>query len=90
MDGFRVMTMAEAAPIGDMFVTATGDIHVIRKEHFTAMKDGAIIANTGHFNVEIDIPALEDCRWPAGACASMWMSSRFRTAGTSICSGKAA
>ena len=58
MDGFRVMTMADAAPIGDIFVTATGDIHVVRKEHFEVMKDGAIVANTGHFNVEIDIPAL--------------------------------
>jgi adenosylhomocysteinase len=59
MDGYRVMPMAEAAPLGDIFVTATGDIHVIRKEHFEMMKDGAIVANTGHFNVEIDIPALE-------------------------------
>jgi adenosylhomocysteinase len=59
MDGFRVMPMAEAAPVGDIFVTATGDIRVIRKEHFEVMKDGAIVANTGHFNVEIDIPALE-------------------------------
>jgi adenosylhomocysteinase len=59
MDGYRVMPMAVAAPIGDIFITATGDIHVIRKEHFEVMKDGAIIANTGHFNVEIDIPALE-------------------------------
>jgi adenosylhomocysteinase len=59
MDGYRVMPMAEAAPIGDIFVTATGDIHVVRKEHFEVMKDGAIVANTGHFNVEIDIPALE-------------------------------
>ena len=59
MDGFRVMPMAEAAPIGDIFVTATGDIHVIRGEHFEVMKDGAIVANTGHFNVEIDIPALQ-------------------------------
>ena len=59
MDGFRVMPMAEAAPIGDIFVTATGDINVIRREHFDVMKDGAILANTGHFNVEIDIPALE-------------------------------
>lgn len=59
MDGFRVMPMAEAAPAGDIFVTATGDINVIRREHFEVMKDGAIVANTGHFNVEIDIPALE-------------------------------
>jgi adenosylhomocysteinase len=59
MDGYRVMTMADVAPVGDIFVTATGDIHVIRKEHFEVMKDGAIVANTGHFNVEIDIPALD-------------------------------
>ena len=59
MDGFRVMPMAQAALIGDIFVTATGDIDVVRREHFEVMKDGAIVANTGHFNVEIDIPALE-------------------------------
>jgi len=58
MDGFRVTTMADAAAIGDIFCTATGDISVIRKEHFVKMKDGAIVANSGHFNVEIDIPAL--------------------------------
>jgi len=59
MDGFEVMPIKDAAKIGDIFVTATGDIHVIRKEHFELMKDGAIVANTGHFNVEIDIQALE-------------------------------
>ena len=59
MDGFRVMPMAEAAPVGDIFCTLTGDIHVIRKEHFLRMKDGAILANSGHFNVEIDLAALE-------------------------------
>jgi adenosylhomocysteinase len=59
MDGNRVMTMAEAAPIGDIFVTATGDISVIRKEHMQKMKDGAIMCNSGHFNVEINIPDLE-------------------------------
>src|SRR3954453_9416613 len=58
MDGFRVMPIAEAARIGDIFVTATGDKNVIRGEHFGDMKDGAILANTGHFNVEIDIPEL--------------------------------
>lgn len=58
MDGFQVMSMAEAAKIGDIFVTVTGDIKVIRKEHFQAMKDGAIICNTGHFNVEIDLETL--------------------------------
>ena len=59
MDGFRVMPMAEAARIGDFFVTVTGDIKVIRREHFAVMKDGAVVSNSGHFNVEIDIPALE-------------------------------
>jgi len=59
MDGFRVMTMEEAAKIGDIFVTLTGDINVIDAHHFELMKDGAIVANSGHFNVEINIPALE-------------------------------
>lgn len=59
MDGYRVMKMEEAAPLGDLFCTLTGDIHVLRAEHFNLMKDGAIVANSGHFNVEIDIPALE-------------------------------
>ena len=59
MDGFRVMSMAEAAKIGDVFVTVTGNKNVIRAEHFELMKNGAIVANSGHFNVEIDIPALE-------------------------------
>ncbi len=59
MDGYRVMPSAEAAKIADMWVTVTGDLHVLRKEHFENMKDGVIIANSGHFNVEIDIEALE-------------------------------
>jgi adenosylhomocysteinase len=59
MDGFRVMAMAEAAKLGDVFVTVTGDKNVLAKEHFELMKDGAIVSNSGHFNVEIDIPALE-------------------------------
>ncbi|NYT02316.1 MAG: adenosylhomocysteinase [Methanosarcinales archaeon] len=59
MDGYRVMSMKSAAPLGDLFVTLTGDINVLRKEHFDLMKDQAILANSGHFNVEIDIPALE-------------------------------
>ena len=59
MDGFRVMPVDEAVKVARLFVTATGDIHVLRKEHFEVMQDGAIVANTGHFNVEIDIPALE-------------------------------
>lgn len=60
MDGFDVMTVADAAKEGDVFITATGNIHVLRREHFEHMKDGAIIANTGHFNVEIDIPGLDE------------------------------
>ena len=59
MNGLRVMPMSEAAAIGDIFVTATGDINVIRKEHLQKMKDGAIMCNSGHFNVEINIPDLE-------------------------------
>jgi adenosylhomocysteinase len=59
MDGYRVQTMEEAAPVGDFFITVTGNLKVIRKEHFAVMKDGAIVCNSGHFNVEIDIPALE-------------------------------
>jgi adenosylhomocysteinase len=58
MDGFEVLTMERAAEIGDLFCTATGDKNVITKEHLERMKDGAILANTGHFNVEIEIPAL--------------------------------
>ncbi|MGH9439949.1 MAG: adenosylhomocysteinase, partial [Terriglobia bacterium] len=59
MDGYRVMPMEDAAKIGDIFVTLTGDKSVLREEHFKAMKSGAIVCNSGHFNVEIDIPALE-------------------------------
>jgi adenosylhomocysteinase len=58
MDGYRVMTMAEASPIGDIFISATGDIHVLDEHHFMAMKDGALLANSGHFDVEINKPAL--------------------------------
>ncbi|MEZ5360201.1 MAG: adenosylhomocysteinase [Candidatus Zixiibacteriota bacterium] len=60
MDGFRVMPMAKAAPLGDVFVTLTGDIHVIRPEHFVKMKDGAIVCNSGHFNVELDLVGLKE------------------------------
>jgi adenosylhomocysteinase len=59
MDGYYVMPMKEAAKVGDLFITVTGDISAIRREHFELMKDGALIANAGHFNVEIDIPDLE-------------------------------
>jgi adenosylhomocysteinase len=60
MEGFRVMPMIEAAPIGDIFVSATGDIHVLDRRHFEVMKDGALLANSGHFDVEINKPALRD------------------------------
>jgi adenosylhomocysteinase len=60
MDGFRVMPMLEAAKLGGLFITATGDIHTIDKAHLQVMRDGAMLANSGHFNVEINIPALEE------------------------------
>ncbi len=60
MDGFRVMPMAEAAPLGDLFITVTGNKHVIRREHFEVMRDGAIVANSGHFDIEIDLKSLKE------------------------------
>jgi adenosylhomocysteinase len=60
MDGYRVMPMLEAAPLGDLFISATGDIHVIDRQHIELMKDGAILANSGHFNVEINLPVLAE------------------------------
>jgi adenosylhomocysteinase len=60
MDGFQVMPIAKAAPLGDFFCTLTGNINVIRKEHFLAMKDGAMVANSGHFDVELDLPGLKE------------------------------
>ena len=59
MDGYQVVSMTEAAPRGDLFITVTGNKSVLRREHFAVMKDGAIVTNSGHFNIEIDIPALE-------------------------------
>src|SRR6516164_711026 len=58
MDGFQVMPLADAAPIGDVFITVTGNAHIIRREHFLKMKDGVLVCNSGHFDVEIDIPSL--------------------------------
>jgi adenosylhomocysteinase len=60
MDGFRVMPMAEAAKQGDIFITVTGNKHVIRPEHFAVMKDGAIVSNSGHFDIEIDLKSLKE------------------------------
>jgi adenosylhomocysteinase len=58
MDGFEVRPMSEAAPAGDLFITLTGNVNVVRPEHFSAMKDGAIVCNSGHFNVELDLEGL--------------------------------
>jgi adenosylhomocysteinase len=69
MDGFRVMPMIDAAREGDLFITVTGDIHVLRQEHFEAMKDGAMLANSGHFNVEIDLENREDSARSGRSCA---------------------
>jgi adenosylhomocysteinase len=60
MDGFAVMPIAEAAPVGDIFITVTGNAHIIRREHFLTMKDGAMVANSGHFDVELELPALKE------------------------------
>ena len=60
MDGFRVMPMSEAAKVGDFFITVTGNTSVIRREHFKAMKDNAVVCNSGHFNVELDLVALAE------------------------------
>ncbi len=90
MDGYRVMTMAEAAPIGDVFCTLTGDLNVIDRHHMEAMKDGAIIANSGHFNVEINIKALEEMAEGRGRSGPSSRSSGWRMAGASSCSAKGA
>ena len=60
MDGYQVMTVGQAAPWGDLFVTATGNVNVFRREHFASMKDGAIMANSGHFDAELDLAALRE------------------------------
>ncbi|MFA7682461.1 MAG: adenosylhomocysteinase, partial [Candidatus Peribacteraceae bacterium] len=60
MDGHRVLPMAQAAPLGDLFITVTGDLHVIRMEHIDQMKDGVVLANSGHFDNEIDMKKLEE------------------------------
>ncbi|HEY7426806.1 MAG TPA: adenosylhomocysteinase [Gemmataceae bacterium] len=70
MDGFQVMPLADAAPIGDIFITVTGNAHIIRREHFLKMKDGALVCNSGHFDVEIDIPSLR------GECESVTANLR--------------
>ncbi len=76
MDGFRVVPIAEAAPLGDIFCTVTGDIHVIRTEHFIEMKDGAIICNSGHFNVELEIARCNDQGGIVGGLEKIAVSKR--------------
>ena len=78
MDGFEVMSMDEAAKIGNIFVTVTGNKGILQKHHFDAMKSGAIVANSGHFNVEIDIPALESMSPTAAPCAILLKNSHER------------
>ena len=91
MDGFEVMPMDEAAKIGDIFCTVTGDINVIDEHHFEVMKDGAIVANSGHFNVEINIPALAKMsKGEPNSSARSWTSTRRRMAARSTSSAKAA
>ena len=89
MDGFQVMPMVEAARVADIIVTATGDKSVIAKQHFELMKDGAIVANTGHFNVEIEIGACARWRPRRARRASSSRSSRSPTAARSTCSPRA-
>lgn len=78
MDGFRVMPMMEAAQIGDIFCTLTGDLNVLDKHHFEVMKSGAIVANSGHFNVEINIPALEEMSVEKGRVREFVESYRLK------------
>src|SRR3954462_1374285 len=90
MDGHRVMSMPEAAKIGDVFVTVTGNKNVLAKEHFEVMKDGAIIANSGHFNVEIDIPTLEKMASSKRMTREFVEEFVMKTVARSTCSAKAA
>ena len=90
MDGFRVMSMNEAAKIGESSVTVTGNKNVLAKEHFEVMKNGAIISNSGHFNVEIDIAALEKMSSSKRTTRSSSKSTRCGTAARSTCWAKAA
>ena len=84
------MTMEQAARVGDVFVTATGDVGVIRPEHVALMKDGAILANAGHFDVEIDVPGLRAMAASARRSAPASRSSRCPTAAASTSSPRGA
>ena len=90
MDGFRVMPMADAAKEGHIFCSATGDIHVFDTHHFDVMRDGAILANSGHFDVEINMKALNEIgRQGDAGCATRWTSTRWRTDAGSTWQAKA-
>ena len=80
MDGFELMPMTEAAQVGDIFCTATGDKSVITRDHMEHMKDGAVLANTGHFNVEIEIAALRQMAVESREARAFVEESRSRTA----------
>lgn len=84
MDGFRVMPMMEAAAISDFIITATGDKHVVDQQHFEVMKDGCILANSGHFNVEINIPALENMAVRKQQ-PRLYVDEYFLSSGRTIC-----
>ncbi|MFN3329349.1 MAG: adenosylhomocysteinase, partial [Pyrinomonadaceae bacterium] len=84
MDGFRVMPIAEAAPLGDFFVTVTGNRHVIDKHHFELMKDGAIVCNSGHFDIEINLEALREMSEPPIIRRPFVEEYRIRNANKSI------
>ncbi len=84
MDGYTVLPMLEAARVGEVFVTVTGNIHILRKEHFEVMRDGAVVCNSGHFNVEIDIPALESLATEHGPAREQVEEYRLRD-GRRIC-----
>ncbi len=84
MDGFRVMTMAEAAPLGDIFVTVTGNRHVIDGAHFSLMKDGAIVCNSGHFDLELNLEALRELSAPVVSLRSFVEEYRLRQTGRRV------
>jgi adenosylhomocysteinase len=88
MDGFRVLPMAEAAPLGDLFVTVTGNKHVIRAEHFEAMKDGAIVCNSGHFDIEIDLKTLGAQATEVKEVRNFTQEYRFKTGKSIIVLGE--
>ena len=84
MDGFRVMRMSEAAPLGDIFVTVTGNRHVIDGDHFAVMKDGAIVCNSGHFDLELNLVALREMAHPAAQLRPFVEEYKLRESGRRV------